>query len=964
MASPLKTYLDAHRTKESDWNITGLGRGDMGKYTIPEDEYDTFLQLLHSHIFGSPKRASSLLEKHLDAGPVLVDLDLRYETGGPLERRFNTIHIRNFIAEYIAAMVYFSKVEDLPADLEFYHLEKPAPETDKNAHKDGVHIQCPTLTTMPRYQYCIRGFLLARGLVDKLFGASGQCNPPEDCYDVSVIHRNNWFIYGACKPDKAQYKIVKVWRVCVQDIKDLLDGEVPDDFEKLLEIVNKLMTDSVVPTDTFEIMKRLSIRRGHSTTTPLGIRETRSAEWEMLMSAWGSGRAKIDKQSIPPKNTIELANEEEDRLIVSTDGEDARRVTSATTENDIKLAIRLCKECINPEKRAAEYQDWVRVAILLKNVIGNNDDAYGVWVDITRRVDASHKKKAYTEAELRTRWNLVRIDASRKLGMGSLQHWSEEDSPVKYRAIMSESITRWINTYAKDTHVSVASCVQEIFRYRFRCAPGKSKHSYEWYNYQKENHSWKHMRTNTELRAHLSGRVKNEYYMADIELGKRSSAMEAGDDNHEREMIDEKRKKLLSIEMHLENTSFKDNVMRECQEKFYEEEFLNRLNANPYLIGVANGVLDLRHYDNEAMTGTPRVLFRDGLPDDNISFQMGRCAPDLEPVQYVLYDPNSPEQKELTAFFARIYPDPILREYVITLLASCLEGANKEQKFYVMQGPGSNGKSMIEILMEITFGDYGTSMSTTVFTRKKPDSGSANPDIVTIKNRRYIHMGEPDDNEKINTSIMKQYSGGDRVTARGLFEEQDKFVITGKIFMSCNDLPTVSKMDNGTWRRIRVIPHVAIFKDAGDPLINPAKHIHEKDLDLENKLRHWRTAFLSLLVHYYDTKYLVHGLREPPCVSAASNKYKEENDVFMTFFNENFVKEVGAGPIPAARVKIIWRDWKKQNQTGRMLEIKEHQVFERMKETCGSGSTEKEFFCVREATETDLSGAALLTPVT
>jgi putative DNA primase/helicase len=279
-----------------------------------------------------------------------------------------------------------------------------------------------------------------------------------------------------------------------------------------------------------------------------------------------------------------------------------------------------------------------------------------------------------------------------------------------------------------------------------------------------------------------------------------------------------------------------------------------------------------------------------------------------------------------------------------------------------MQGPGSNGKSMIENLMEATFGDYGTSMSTTVFTRKKPDSGSANPDIVTVKNRRYIHMGEPDDAEKINTAIMKQYSGGDRVTARGLFEDQDKFVITGKIFMSCNDLPTVSKMDNGTWRRIRVIPHVAIFKDAGDPLINPEKNIYEKDLSLEHKLKNFRTSFLALLVHYYDTRYLVHGLKEPECVSAASNRYKEENDVFMMFFNDIFVKQPGAGPITSKQVKSAFTDWKKQGN--RTFDLKPQQVLDRMKETCGAGSTTSEFWSVEfRPEEADLSGA-LLTPVT
>jgi P4 family phage/plasmid primase-like protien len=957
MATTLRTFLDAHRSSDSEWNLTGMSALDKGKYHVSDDEYDTFLDILHSHIFGRVPRASSLLERHRDNGPILVDLDLRYETGGPLIRRFGATHIKNFIAQYVAAMIYFAKVESLTQDLEFYHLEKPAPETDKSSHKDGVHIQCPTITTTPRFQYCIRGFLLSHGIVEKLFGSSEQSNAPEDCYDVSVIHRNNWFLYGACKPDKAQYKIAKLWHISIDDIREALDGGDPTDFEELVDIVHDIMTEQTIVTDTLATMKRLSIRKHHFETTPLAIRNLRIAEWDALMSTWGLGKAKSEKVA---KNTIEHVDTEEEKLVVTTleEGEDSRRVTNVTSAEDIALAYRLCKECINAEHRAAEYQDWIRVAICLKN-ISNTEESFRAWVEITQRVDTFHKKANMTEADLRAKWNLVRVDSTRKLSMATLIHWAREDNPDKYRSILSESHTSWLIHFAKDTHVNVASFVCRMYQYEFRCSPGASKGRVEWYHYAMGSHAWKHLRQSVELRARLSGGIKNEYVTAANEVGKK---LISSTDDGERERLDEKRKKLFGIERQLEMSSFKDNVLKECQEKFYDEEFMARLNTNPYLVGVANGVLDLRHYDDaESMTGRPRVVFRDGLPDDNISFQMGRCNPDLDPIQYIPYDAESSEQKFLTEFFRKIYPDPVLREYVITLLASCLEGANKEQKFYVMQGPGSNGKSMIEQLMENTFGDYGTSLSTTVFTRKKPDSGAANPDIITVKCRRYIHMGEPDDAEKINTSIMKQYSGGDRVAARGLFEDQDKFVITGKIFMSCNDLPTVTKMDNGTWRRIRVIPHVSVFKDPGDPLINPEKNIYEKDLDLENKLRHLRTAFLGLLVHYYDTKYLVHGLREPDCVSAASNRYKEENDIFMVFFNENFVKMPGAGPVMAIDVKKAWREWKRGGN--KLCDLKEHQVLERMKETCGSGSTEKEFWSVQIADETDMSGARLLTPV-
>ena len=949
----LNSFLNERRVgKDStEWNLTGMANHDKGKYHVSDDDYNTFLTLFHAHVFGKKPQVSSLLEKHLDFGPPLVDLDLHYEKGGSLQRRFTPETIQKFIAEYIATMIYFSKVEALEKDLVFYHLEKPAPEHDKakGIHKDGVHIQCPTITTTPKYQYGIRGFLLSKGIIGRIFENS-VTNAHDDCYDVSVIHRNNWFFYGASKPDKTQYKVVKMWRVSIADVKDSLDGGDPTDFEELVEIVQSLMTEETIPTDSLDIVKTLSIRRDHKVATPLTLRTIRNAEWEELMIQWGGGNKKLEKPSAV-KNTIEFVDEE-DTMIVST--RDSSKMTNEMEKKDIEFAYRLARECLKAERRVGEYQDWVNLAICLKN-IANTDESFRVWMEVTRRADPSHKKTHMNESEFRAKWNLIRVDSSKRLSLPSLYHWAREDDPEKHKDILSTHITQHILCSAKDTHVGIASIVCEMYKNEFRCSMGAKKGAYIWYQYVPGSHAWKQLRTPTELRSRLSWEVRYEYGQARQMLLKQGGATT---DSAEKERVEGKMKILSKVEHDLEMANFKDNVLKECQEKFYDDEFLDRINSNPYLLGVMNGVLELRHYDNDNMTGTPRVHFRDGRPDDNISFQMGRCDPDLDPICYVPYDPNLPEQKALQEFFARIYPNPVLREYVLTLLSSCLEGKNAEQKFYVMQGPGSNGKSMIEILMEVTFGDYGTSMSTTVMTRKRPDSGAANPDIITVKNKRYIHTGEPDDNEKINTAIMKQYSGGDRVQARGLFSEQEKLVICGKIFMSCNDLPPVTKMDGGTWRRIRVIPHESIFKDAGDPMIDPSKNIYEKDLDMENKLRHWRTAFLSLMVHYYDTRYLAYGLREPDCVSTASNKYKEENDVFMTFFTENFVREPGAGPIYAREVKNIFNEWKKT--LGRSCDLKHHQVLERMKATCSSGSTEKEFWGVRVADETDLSGAKIL----
>jgi phage/plasmid-associated DNA primase len=224
-------------------------------------------------------------------------------------------------------------------------------------------------------------------------------------------------------------------------------------------------------------------------------------------------------------------------------------------------------------------------------------------------------------------------------------------------------------------------------------------------------------------------------------------------------------------------------------------------------------------------------------------------------------------------------------------MASCLEGANREQCYYTFIGVGGNGKSKLVDLMRFTFGDFSSSLQATALTRKRPDSGAANPDIISIKNKRFIYLQEPDDKEPLNTSRMKQFSGEDVVEARGLFEDQQRFRITGKLCMMCNRFPPIHAMDRGTWRRIRVVTFASEFVDSSDPrLKTPTKNVFPRDKDLDRKLMRWREAWLSLLVHVYETQYLVNGLEPvPESVLEHSNKYKESFDMYGKFKAERMV---------------------------------------------------------------------------
>jgi P4 family phage/plasmid primase-like protien len=351
--------------------------------------------------------------------------------------------------------------------------------------------------------------------------------------------------------------------------------------------------------------------------------------------------------------------------------------------------------------------------------------------------------------------------------------------------------------------------------------------------------------------------------------------------------------------------------------------------------------LELRAEVRDPDTGVvkEKVVFRPGKPDDSISFLAGRNYPDTEPLEYVEYDAQDPQQHELMEFLKKIFPNEELLKYYLRLMASCLEGANREQCYYTFIGVGGNGKSKVVDLMRYTFGDYCSSLQATALTRKRPESGAANPDIISIKNKRFIYLQEPDDKEPLNTSRMKQFSGEDVVEARALYEDQQRFRITGKLFMMCNRLPPITSMDRGTWRRIRVIPFGSKFVDAADPeLKSKRSNVFLRDNKLDEKLRIWREAWLGLLVHIFETEYLVSGLDPiPQLVLEESGKYRDNFDQYGKFKAERMVdfrdprlglEEYGDEKVSLKELQNAYTTWTKQNEgtlTGKRLSKQELQ---------------------------------------
>jgi phage/plasmid-associated DNA primase len=177
----------------------------------------------------------------------------------------------------------------------------------------------------------------------------------------------------------------------------------------------------------------------------------------------------------------------------------------------------------------------------------------------------------------------------------------------------------------------------------------------------------------------------------------------------------------------------------------------------------------------------------------------------------------------------------------------------------------------------------------TTITRKRGVSNQASPDKVRMKGRRCGVFQETDDGEKINVGIMKEFTGGDKILVRDLYQGSKKMVQFKpqiKLFLTCNQLPNVPSNDDGTWRRLRVIEFCSKFTYNPDPEKSNEFLI---DTNLKKNIESWAPTFLSLLLNVYKEYKSVNYLEDPKEVQASTNQYKRDNDYYADFVHAKLI---------------------------------------------------------------------------
>ncbi len=317
----------------------------------------------------------------------------------------------------------------------------------------------------------------------------------------------------------------------------------------------------------------------------------------------------------------------------------------------------------------------------------------------------------------------------------------------------------------------------------------------------------------------------------------------------------------------------------------------NSWDANPWLFGVANGLVNLRTGNLRRAKPEDRITLYSPIP-----FDPAATCPKFE--KFILEVCNG--DLELVHFIQRA-------------IGYTLTGSVDEQCAFFCYGTGANGKSTLLGILYYIFGDYAVNLPFSGL--EIAGRGSIPNDIVMLVGRRFATAIETHEGVRLNEARIKAITGGDPITARHLYQENFTFNPTHKLWLAFNHKPVIADESEGMWRRVRLIPFTRNFSGS------------QRDNRLLEKLKAEAPGVLAWAVRG-SLLWQKKGLGQPQAVTTATAAYRAESDHLEHFISDCCEVEPNASVTSAA----LWERYQRWTAANSETSLKQAALGERLKQ--------------------------------
>ena len=694
--STLSEILSKYYVTDSPFTTHVSMVNPKGTYQFDRNGLEELWEKYGEKIMNTENPILGIAEKSQNYLPVLVDLDLKIQEDNDFEygdHLYNEEHVLKVIE------IYQSVLRNIVRECTDNHLmcvllEKPIYRINKgniSYLKNGFHMHFPNIFLSKVDQ---KIHLLPR--VKKLMNEYSVFSDLGIEDSGSLVDESYctvpWLMYGSSKENMEPYKISKIYNADIEEIsleKAFKNYQLFDRNEQLIKLKGK------VRENLHRILSIIPYHRSVSELKP-GLPSPLKA----------SKKEKAKKANI-----------------------------KVSTAEALKISAKLLPMLSNT--RAEDRNEWMTIGWILFNIGEGSQEALELWCDFSSRSEEN-----YDEATCIFEWERM---VKKDLGLGTLHYYASIDNPAMYEQYKRQKAEEHVKESLNGSHNDIAKMLYCEYGNEFVCA---SIDTAKWFQFM-GNH-WEEIEGGVFLRKHISEEVVDLFVKMSHELlGQKINCQ----DKAEASMYETRLKSAQKMIQNLKSAPFKNNIMREAVEVFYDKRFQEKLDTNPYLFPFSNGVYDLK-----------LNIFRAGRPEDFIS----KCSP----IDYIEMDESDDRVIEVYDFLNKVFPDTSVRKYFMDQSSDIFVGGNHQKVVLFWTGEGDNGKSVTQSIFEKMLGPLAIKFSTTLITGKKTNTGSANPELARAGGGvRWAVLEEPDGDEQINIGMMKSLSGNDSYWARDLFEK-------------------------------------------------------------------------------------------------------------------------------------------------------------------------------------------------
>jgi len=772
----------------------------------------------------------TLAERPEHLGPLRADFDFVWKGEG---RAYDKKFLKN-LAEY-----YQDAIREIADDykgvnsdiLNCIFLEKSKPVKTEEGTKDGFHLHFPKFICDAWTINHIRDKVIARTTNMGFWEIIEVITEPKKIVDN--ISRHPWMMYGSMNyknENSEPYKYDKK-----KGIGLVLNGDLEEiTLETLFEEEMSGREDDGV---MYHLPRFLSIR-GYTEATYLNERF-----------------AKIKKSKSSSR---------------------CRKIAKQRTDSDVAQDLKFIKDqelmtMLSPT-RAEVYLQWMDVGWTLFNIGQGCEEALDMWIEFSQQ-----RPESFKEGECEKEWGKMQLRPNKTIS--SLTTMAKIDNPEAYSKIINHSINGLIQQslkWSKPTDLGISLVTSELASSRFKCVVPSRK---IWYEFK--DHRWHLMDGEVGLRKFIINEVGQKYMDFKVRLVKKqrdeykAKDGKDGEDDYSQKLL----KKCDAILESLQGCQFVTKVVTSCQLGMLDVKFFQKMDEQRNFLGCENGVLDFE-----------MGCFREGRPDDNVTFTTG--------VHYRDYEEDEEDYKEYDEFMTKFLVNKSLRDYNIAFTARAIKGWNVDKKFLILTGPkGNNAKTSYISMLECGLGDYlGKFPRETIIQSRGNSAGGARPDLARVKGKRIMIVDEATKSEKLNMGVIKLLTGNDSFFARKLYADGSDIRPMFTLICQCNEVPSVPEYDKALWERIRLLKCQSKFvkpnslkkkiKVPDTEEEQMKQMIFHADLEFKEKIPRLAPVLLFKLFRTaveIDCKHII----EPKEVLESTSAYRKNNNIFHQFCKEN-----------------------------------------------------------------------------